>query len=262
MAAKPFQFLPFDLIDRKHWGANEPLEDPIDLVTPAPYVLHTYTDTERCFDRGQCIKRMKEIQARDLSLGFADIRYNFVIGEDSSIYLGRGWTSLPDMNEDYPDIFERSIEIAHIGFAGEPADEIKHIVRNLLRYGIKKNYLKSDLKYITHFKEIVKDEEHYKIDGSGNIELQCYKKLGEETEKDESDDYKVLGDVTPGSYKNAQEPIGHEHIDMGQEEDYEVVDGVKCEGSLLDPVLRAELEQKKAGPSRLGQQDDKVVDNK
>ncbi|KAF7268586.1 hypothetical protein GWI33_018334 [Rhynchophorus ferrugineus] len=94
-------------IDRKTCGLS-PSQNSI-AVDQIEYIVVDHSGGEQCFDLKSCCKRVLDIQRRDVNEdGLADIRYNFLIGTDGTIYQGRGFEHANDMSP-------RTLNVAMIG---------------------------------------------------------------------------------------------------------------------------------------------------
>lgn len=72
------------------------------------------------------------------------------------------------------------------------------------------------------------------MDASGTLEMTCYKKLGVEEEKESSDEYKVLSDVSPRSYEYVQD-TGDDLPVFEKREYVDVGDGIRIDTTLIEP---------------------------
>uniref|UniRef100_A0A8C4Y1X7 Peptidoglycan-recognition protein n=1 Tax=Gopherus evgoodei TaxID=1825980 RepID=A0A8C4Y1X7_9SAUR len=82
------------IITRSQWGARAP-RDRVQLSTPVPYVIIHHTAGSSCISQASCSQLVRGIQNYHMdSKGWADIGYNFLIGEDSRVYEGRGWSTM------------------------------------------------------------------------------------------------------------------------------------------------------------------------
>ena len=72
-------------------GGREP-KSISNMAIPAPVgVIGHHTAGGRCSSYSACVSQMKGMQNYHMdSLGWVDIGYQFVIGEDGRIYEGRG----------------------------------------------------------------------------------------------------------------------------------------------------------------------------
>ncbi|KAM9113726.1 peptidoglycan-recognition protein SC2-like [Pangshura tecta] len=82
------------IVSRSQWGARPPRSrDP--LSTPVPYVIIYHTAGSSCTSQASCSQLVRGIQDYHMdSNGWADIGYNFLIGEDGRVYEGRGWSTV------------------------------------------------------------------------------------------------------------------------------------------------------------------------
>uniref|UniRef100_A0A8C4WFL9 Peptidoglycan-recognition protein n=1 Tax=Gopherus evgoodei TaxID=1825980 RepID=A0A8C4WFL9_9SAUR len=77
-----------------HWPIlhNEPF---LRVITPVPYVIIYHTAGSSCISQASCSQLVRSIQNYHMdSNGWADIGYNFLIGEDGRVYEGRGWSTV------------------------------------------------------------------------------------------------------------------------------------------------------------------------
>lgn len=135
-----------NIIERDEWmrGKKRSLTLPIKRIIVAP----TGDANETCFDFTECLKRVKHIQRQTDYL--EDIAYNFLIGGEGSIFVGRGFKYEGEYvkkfdGSNYNDI---GISVAFIGsfFEKSPTDVqveaflnfVKHYVSEGL---IVENYL-------------------------------------------------------------------------------------------------------------------------
>lgn len=78
-------------IYRDRWGGRKPLyERPQKL--PVKYVIISHSAGKFCQNIKDCSQQMALMQSMHVNdLGSPDIGYNFVIGGDENIYVGRNW---------------------------------------------------------------------------------------------------------------------------------------------------------------------------
>uniref|UniRef100_A0A8C8VQ34 Peptidoglycan-recognition protein n=1 Tax=Pelusios castaneus TaxID=367368 RepID=A0A8C8VQ34_9SAUR len=82
------------IVSRSQWGARSP-KSRTPLKTPVPLVIIHHTEGNLCSSLASCSKEVKGIQNYHLDKrGWADIGYNFLIGEDGRVYEGRGWRTM------------------------------------------------------------------------------------------------------------------------------------------------------------------------
>lgn len=58
---------------------------------PVGLVIISHTNTKPCFSFANCSLALRELQKSQMHKGLWDISYNFAIGGDGNIYVGRGW---------------------------------------------------------------------------------------------------------------------------------------------------------------------------
>ncbi|XP_058805198.1 peptidoglycan recognition protein 1-like [Phymastichus coffea] len=138
-------------VTRAEWGARPPTKMLLDLETvPAPYVVISHTATKSCYSKSQCLPHIRSIQAFHIeSHGWLDIGYNFLIGGDGFVYIGRGWDKQGAYTHKY---HQNSIEISFIGtFREERPTQVQlDTARKLMQIGVRENKLARDYKLLEH----------------------------------------------------------------------------------------------------------------
>ncbi|XP_052818828.1 peptidoglycan recognition protein 4-like isoform X1 [Mya arenaria] len=163
----------FSTIDRCNWGGKiSSFKKMSNIAKPVPYIVIYHTD-QICNERERfvnCSERMKEI--RNLK---GKIAYNFVIGGDANVYVGRGW----DKSGDHaPDWNEKSYGITLIGdfTFTEPLPDMLSTLTHLIECGVSQGFIRSDYILLAHsdittlatkcqgnaFKEVISKMAHYK----------------------------------------------------------------------------------------------------
>ncbi|XP_029302651.1 peptidoglycan recognition protein 5 [Cottoperca gobio] len=124
-----------NIVSRQQWGAVPPKSRET-LKGPAQKVIIHHTDLPRCKDQSECMKRLVSIQRGHMTdRGFDDIGYNFLAGEDGTVYEGRGWgvvgAHTKGNNHD-------SLGVAFMGnFQNDmPSTEAMSSVKQLLQTGV------------------------------------------------------------------------------------------------------------------------------
>lgn len=98
----------------------------------------------------ECVRAVRDIQDYHIETkGWDDIGYNFLIGGDGSVYVGRGW----DYKGAHSRIFnQRSICIAFIGsyFKHSPPQRSLNAAQQLMQEGVEMNKLSKDYRLYGH----------------------------------------------------------------------------------------------------------------
>ncbi|XP_066255767.1 peptidoglycan-recognition protein LB-like isoform X1 [Euwallacea similis] len=139
-----------EIVSRDEWGARPPtlVEN---MTNPVPFVVihHSYIPAA-CFTKEDCIVAMQWMQDfHQFNRSWNDVGYSFAAGSDNRIYAGRGWSAV---GAHAPGFNNQSIGICIIGDWTEklPPEEQLQIVRQFIRLGVIKGYIKEDYKLIGH----------------------------------------------------------------------------------------------------------------
>ncbi|XP_054260491.1 peptidoglycan-recognition protein 2-like [Macrosteles quadrilineatus] len=145
--------MPFKIEPREMWMAKEPKKQMIpDIVKPAIYVFFSYVlkDYDKRINihpgpRPDFLATCREllyIQRGDMRK-LPDIRFNFAIGPDGSVYTGRGWDKRPTLPRAFSHFCWNSLYISFIGdFRTEdPSDEAFHSKEEFLRLGVREKHI-------------------------------------------------------------------------------------------------------------------------
>jgi N-acetylmuramoyl-L-alanine amidase len=80
-----------DIVTRAEWGARAPTSITY-ISQPVPKVFIHHTEGSSCTTQAECTAVIQAIQDYHMDVnGWADIGYNFLVGEDGNAYEGRGW---------------------------------------------------------------------------------------------------------------------------------------------------------------------------
>ncbi|GFR15106.1 peptidoglycan recognition protein 1 [Trichonephila clavata] len=80
-----------EIVSRAKWGARESKSN-LTMVTPVPHIFLHHTAMRECNNFESCCQMMRTIQNFHMDdRGWDDIGYNFLIGGDGRVYMGRGW---------------------------------------------------------------------------------------------------------------------------------------------------------------------------
>ncbi|XP_016934411.3 peptidoglycan-recognition protein LF [Drosophila suzukii] len=138
------------ILDRSEWQGEPPSGKYPHLKLPVSNVIIHHTATEGCEQEDVCIYRMQIIQAYHMkSLGWVDIGYNFLVGGDGQVYVGRGWHIQGQHVSGYGAI---SVSIAFIGtFVNvEPSTRQMEAAKRLMDEGVRLHRLHPDYHIYAH----------------------------------------------------------------------------------------------------------------
>nr|QBC16601.1 peptidoglycan recognition protein LBi [Sitophilus zeamais] len=139
-----------EIVTRDEWGAKPPTGVE-NLTLPVPYVVihHSYIPAA-CSTKEECINDMQWMQNyHQQNNSWCDIGYNFAVGGDNRIYVGRGWTAV---GAHAPRYNARSIGIVLIGDWTEilPPESQMLAAKQLINMGIRDGYISENYKLIGH----------------------------------------------------------------------------------------------------------------
>ncbi|XP_031639443.1 peptidoglycan recognition protein 1-like [Contarinia nasturtii] len=128
---------PLRIVKRNEWFALPPQRELERLELPAIRVIIAYTMGKCATTHRECSEIVRSFQADHIEMkGWDDIGYNFLIGGDGSVYVGRGW----DYTGAHSRIYnKRSICIAFIGTFRENAPPERSLIaaQQLIEVGVK-----------------------------------------------------------------------------------------------------------------------------
>lgn len=136
------------LVSRLEWLAQPPSSPSDPLETPVPYVIISHTATETCKSQAQCVFQVRTIQTFHMeSKGWWDIAYNFLVGGDGEVYVGRGWDKEGSHTLGYN---KYSIGISFIGTFMNilPTDNQLLACKRLIERGVQLGYVRKDYKLV------------------------------------------------------------------------------------------------------------------
>nr|NP_001350860.1 peptidoglycan recognition protein LC, isoform K [Drosophila melanogaster]AWM95309.1 peptidoglycan recognition protein LC, isoform K [Drosophila melanogaster] len=126
-------------VERQQWLAQPPQKEIPDLELPVGLVIALPTNSENCSTQAICVLRVRLLQTYDIeSSQKCDIAYNFLIGGDGNVYVGRGWNKMgAHMNNINYD--SQSLSFAYIGSFKtiQPSAKQLSVTRLLLERGVK-----------------------------------------------------------------------------------------------------------------------------
>lgn len=106
------------------------------------------TNSENCSTQAQCVFRVRFLQTFDIeSQQKDDITFNFLIGGDGNVYVGRGWDVVGAHVHGYN---MASLGIAYIGSFRhqEPSAKQLTVTRLLLEHGVNHGKIASNYKLV------------------------------------------------------------------------------------------------------------------
>ncbi|KAJ8924775.1 hypothetical protein NQ315_000928 [Exocentrus adspersus] len=132
------------VLDRTHWGGRPPLSY-INITSPVPMVIIKHTGAGYCDSFQVCAGKVYSMQSQGIIDGLPDIKYNFLIGGDGNIYVGRGWDVQPAYRND-------TIDIAFIGTYTYDVltPSMIEAAQLLIEDGLNNNKLTQDYKLVAH----------------------------------------------------------------------------------------------------------------
>ncbi|KAK9302106.1 hypothetical protein QLX08_005824 [Tetragonisca angustula] len=137
-------------IERNEWGAQPPVTNLIKMNLPVPYVIISHTVTEFCETRSECIFFVRNTQTYHIeSRKYSDIAYNFLVGGDGYVYVGRSWDY---MGAHAFGFNNRSIGISFIGTFNTvvPPKSQLHAAQRIIELGVENGKIAPDYKLLGH----------------------------------------------------------------------------------------------------------------
>ncbi|XP_015125294.1 peptidoglycan-recognition protein SD-like isoform X2 [Diachasma alloeum] len=140
---------PLRIIRRSEWGAQPPRHPALPLsVIPPPYVIISHTASEPCSTQAECSQHVRTSQTMHMEWNkWDDIAFNFLVGGDGNVYLGRGWDvqGAHTFNNN-----NKSIGISFIGTFNQVAPNEKQLLaaQRLLKLGVEEGKLSKDYKLL------------------------------------------------------------------------------------------------------------------
>nr|QCQ73737.1 peptidoglycan recognition protein [Bombus impetuosus] len=137
-------------IERNEWGAQPPTTDLTKMKLPVPYVIISHTVTEFCRTQAGCTFHVRYIQTFHIeSRQWSDIAYNFLVGGDGYVYVGRSWDFMGAHSFGFNNI---SIGISFIGTFNTviPPKSQLYAAQRLIELGIENGKIAPDYKLLGH----------------------------------------------------------------------------------------------------------------
>ncbi|KAF5295469.1 hypothetical protein FQR65_LT10457 [Abscondita terminalis] len=133
------------IFDREDWGGRPSKNFTKPLTLPVEYVMISHTAGRFCRTFSECSSIVQQIQSMHVSHNSPDIGYNFLIGGDGNVYVGRGW-DIVNYHQD------GMIGISFIGnyVFDELLPNMISALEELLGVGVKFGKLTNDYKLVCH----------------------------------------------------------------------------------------------------------------
>ncbi|XP_022096241.1 peptidoglycan-recognition protein SC2-like [Acanthaster planci] len=146
LADKAYACAGLTLVERCEWGARKPRFPKAMPDTPDHCIVHHTaghsTGSGQCYAQDTCSAMMRSFQNYDVDTnGWNDIGYNFVIGGDERVYVGRGWNVIGAHAG--PSYNHRAIGIAVIGNYKNvlPNSTVLDVLQRLMACGVESGNL-------------------------------------------------------------------------------------------------------------------------
>ncbi|XP_017494002.1 PREDICTED: peptidoglycan-recognition protein SD-like [Rhagoletis zephyria] len=139
-----------NIISKSQWNGVEAVNELTRQSLPVGRVIILHTAGVECQNADSCSQQVRNIQNYHLrSLHFDDIAYNFLIGNDGSIYEGRGWEFVSAAVKNYN---VGSLSVAFIGTfeSSTPSTEALEAAQALFDTGVRTGKLTEDYKLFGH----------------------------------------------------------------------------------------------------------------
>ncbi|GIY81438.1 peptidoglycan-recognition protein LB [Caerostris darwini] len=138
-----------EIVSRERWGArtSKSIEH---MQTPVPHLFIHHTAMRECNDFESCSKMMRAIQNFHMDdRGWDDIGYNYLIGGDGRVYMGRGWQRVGAHTYGFN---RNGIAFSLMGdFSNKlPSEEMLNTTKKLIKCAENGNYVMSDYKLHGH----------------------------------------------------------------------------------------------------------------
>ncbi|XP_054264607.1 peptidoglycan recognition protein 1-like [Macrosteles quadrilineatus] len=138
-----------DIICRDRWYAL-PHARTTFMTSPAQTVFLMNTHTKPCRHRVYCNGMVRRVQEFNINIQrMADIRYNFIIGGDATVYEGRGWALAPELPRSFKSYSLTSIVIAYLGTytASTVPKPMAQAAVELVKLGVKDGMIAKHFQY-------------------------------------------------------------------------------------------------------------------
>lgn len=138
------------ILQRSNWLARPSRGVMTKGVLPLTRVIVCDTQTEECHIQDDCLEVVRNEQHYDMGPGkLQDIAFNFLIGGEGNVYVGRGWDLVGATTKHYN---RGALGVALIGTFGEkPPSEIQlKALGRLINTGIDNDKIAPNYTIVTH----------------------------------------------------------------------------------------------------------------
>lgn len=138
------------IITRAQWGSRPVNRSPNLRFHPAPFAVIHHTAGARCTTDAACEQQVRNIQNFHMNTnGWANIGYNFLIGDNGRVYEGRGWNQ---QGAHAPSYNNQAIGISFIGTftSGLPSAAARTAAQQLISCGVSRGEIRSAYSLIGH----------------------------------------------------------------------------------------------------------------
>uniref|UniRef100_A0A2K5TR02 Peptidoglycan recognition protein 3 n=1 Tax=Macaca fascicularis TaxID=9541 RepID=A0A2K5TR02_MACFA len=128
------------VVSRKEWGAR-PLACRALLTLPVAYIITDQLPGMQCQEQSICNQMLRGLQSHSIyTIGWCDVAYNFLVGDDGRVYEGVGWNIQGLHTQGYNNI---SLGIAFFGnkIGSSPSPAALSAAEGLISYAIQKGHL-------------------------------------------------------------------------------------------------------------------------
>jgi len=123
------------------WGARKPRREIPKRTGPWTCVVLHRTATRHCKNKQDCLQVVKEIQRYHMKeQGLADIKNNFIVGEDGRVYVGRGYNRTGAHTDGYNKCC-LGITVVDSFMDRLPLPPALDAVAQVIAYGVAKNFI-------------------------------------------------------------------------------------------------------------------------
>jgi N-acetylmuramoyl-L-alanine amidase len=131
------------IVSRAEWGARNPTSTTA-ITRPVPRYFVHHSAGATCTTEAQCKTTVKGIQDLHMnSNGWADIGYNFLVGQDGNAYEGRGWDRVGAHSPNYNSV-AYGVCVMGTFTSSNPNAAAQNVVQQLISCGISLGKLSSN----------------------------------------------------------------------------------------------------------------------